>query len=731
MDLSNILVFLVGVIFLFAIFDLIVWVSNDAINFLSPSVGSKAGKYKTILIVAGLWLLIWAIFSSGMMEVARKGIFHPEYFTFFEITLLFLSVIVADILLLDRFNSMGLPTSTTVSIVFCLLWWAVWVGVIKISNANLPLNELATYINTAKVLTIILGILSSVVASFLLWSIVQYIVRLFFTFDYEKKPKFWAAILWAIAITVITHFILVKWLKSSALPNYKNIISWVQANLLLFLWASLVVWSIILQLLLSFRVNVFKLIVLIGTFSLAMAFAGNDLVNFIWVPLAALKSYLLFNASGLTDPNAFYMNGLNAKEKANTLLLIAGWVIMVLTIIFSKKAKWVLRTGLDLSRQDEGKENFGSSLASRVIVRNFINITKIIQKVTPKKVQKFMSSRFEQVQGSSKEKTSFDFIRASVILICSSILISIATAYKLPLSTTYVTFMVAMGAAFADKSWGRESAVYRVNGVLTVIVWWFLTAFWAFLFAFTIANIIYFWGTIASVAIIILTVFVMSKPLFGKSENETSEIEISQNTFKTLASGFHSDVQNKLVTGQKYYTAIIQNLEKENLSDMKKLNNTIWEFKDYIYEYKRKLIVNIGNINDKDMKSLSTYVWISNSTKTYAKALKFISDIVTEYMDNNHVFAEEEIKNLKNVNKKLAKCYKTLFKHIETKQFTKSFTRGKELVDEINDFIEDDIKRVQNGSVDAQSSILYISILNETKYLLLELVAIYRRLWEL
>lgn len=513
MDISNLLGIIIWVIFIFAIFDLIVWVSNDAINFLSPSVWAKAASYKTIIIIASLWLLAWAVFSSWLMEVARKWIFYPENFTMMEITVLFLSVIIADILLLNKFNSLGMPTSTTVSIVFCLLGGAVGMWVVKLRSEWLAMSELATLINTAKVLTIILWILWSVLAAFLLWSIVQFVTRICFTFDYKTKPKLWSAVLWAIAFTAISHFIIAKGLKWSALGGYSDVIWWTNSHLLSFIvWAS-VFWFILMQILLFFKINIFKLVVLVWTFSLAMAFAGNDLVNFIWVPLAALKSYQLFMLEPfITDPNIFYMWGLNTKEQANIFLLLAAWAIMVTTLVFSKKAKKVLSTGLKLSRQHKGDEDFGSSRVAEVMVKQCSSLIHTFASLAPKGVSKFVAGRFKSVKAQDKS-IEFDLIRAAVILMCSSVLISIATAYKLPLSTTYVTFMVAMWAAFADRSWWKESAVYRVNWVISVIFWWFLTAFWAFLLAFTLANFIYFGGVIGMWVLIIYTCYVMIYPL--------------------------------------------------------------------------------------------------------------------------------------------------------------------------------------------------------------------------
>ena len=729
MDFNNMLMFFVGVIFIFAIFDLMVWVSNDAINFLSPAVWSKAWNYKSIIIITAFWLLIWTIFSSWLMEVARKWIFYPQYFNLVEITILFLSVMVADILLLNKFNSLGLPTSTTVSIVFCLLGSAVAMWTVKIiKSVELTMADLVTYINTDKVLFIILWIFWSVLVSFVLWWIVQYITRMIFTFNYEEKPNYWKAILWAIATTAITQFIFVKWLKWSVIANYEWIISFMNSNFMMFLFIIFIFWFIIFQLLLIFRANVFKIVVLIWTFSLALAFAWNDLVNFIWVPLAALKSYSLFSTDlSITDPNLFFMDALNKKEKANIFMLLTAGLIMVATLIFSKKSKNVLNTWLDLSRQDWWKERFGSSYPSKVIVRKFLLILRAIEKIVPEGMWNYIWDRFKKVKNWKKENT-FDLIRASVILICSSILISLATSYKLPLSTTYVTFMVAMWAAFADRSWWRESAVYRVNWVISVISWWFLTAFWAFLFAFVLASIIYFWGSIAAIIIILFTVYVMLKPLFAKEEHEDEDdLMYKMNNFSISSGWFLKIIKDNLSLWKQYFHEIINCLWKENIWKMKKITNNILEFKMNIYDFKKSLLIQLWDIDDKEIKLLSTYIWIINSMKNYSKSLLLASEITTQYIDNNHIFSTLEFENLKNIILKTDKIYEKMFETLEKRNFSENFDELESFLLKFDDYIEEDLELVKKEKVDIQSSIFYINVLNELKFWLLEIKAIHKR----
>ncbi len=517
MDFSNILTLAVIVICAFAIFDLIVWVSNDAINFLSPAVGSKAAGYRTVIIIAAFGLLLGTLFGSGLMEVARKGIFHPQYFSYSEIVALFLTVMIGDILLLNKFNSWGMPTSTTVSIVFGLLGAAVGMWTIKVVQAWAGIETLATYINTAKVLSIVIGILGSVLVAFFLGSIVQYITRIFFTFEYDLKPKYWSSILGAIAITAITHFMMVKGLKGSQIPEIINIREFINSNTVFFIGAAMFFWFLVMQFALIFKANIFKLVVLIGTFSLAMAFAGNDLVNFIGVPIAALSSYGLFEASGSTNPATFMMDGLAGKVEVSKLLLLGSGVLMVITLVTSKKAKRVLNTGLNLSRQGQNEhEKFHKSFIAEIIVKDSGKLIWFVAKHTPMRIAQFVWGRFQSISESKKSDGAFDLVRASVILICSSIVLSVATTYKLPLSTTYVTFMVGMGAAFADRAWGRESAVERVNGVIHVIFGWFMTAIGGFTLAFIIANIIYFGWIVGKALMVGITCYVMMKPLIPR-----------------------------------------------------------------------------------------------------------------------------------------------------------------------------------------------------------------------
>ncbi|PLX90529.1 MAG: phosphate:sodium symporter, partial [Desulfuromonas sp.] len=494
----------VGLLVIIAAFDIIVGVSNDAVNFLTSSFGSRVASRNTIMIIASLGILAGVTFSSGMMEVARKGIFHPQFFTMPELLTIFLAVMITDIILLDLFNTYGLPTSTTVSIVFELLGAAVAVSLLKILQAGDGLVTIVEYINTAKAITIIMGILLSVAVSFVFGALVQFLTRLLFTFDYQQRVKRYGALWGGMAMSSITYFILVKGAKGASFMSKQNL-TWIQSNWLLMLAIIFVLSAIILQVMQSMQMNIFKPIVLIGTFALAMAFAANDLVNFIGVPLAGFHAYKAAMASA--DPLTVTMGVLSKKVQIDTLILLGAGGLMVLTIWLSKKARSVTDTSLQLSQQDEGEERFESIFLSRAIVRLVLNSIDALRFVFPRGLRRWVNRRMNPAAAPAVPagtRTSFDLLRASVNLMVASAVVSYATANKLPLSTTYVTFMVAMGSSFADRAWGRESAVYRITGVLTVIGGWFMTAIIASTAAALFAVVIFYGKGVGVVLLLVL-----------------------------------------------------------------------------------------------------------------------------------------------------------------------------------------------------------------------------------
>ena len=483
----------VGVLAIIAVLDIMVGVSNDAVNFLNSSLGSRVAPRATIMLIASAGIIAGVTFSSGMMEVARKGIFHPQYFTMPELLTIFLAVMITDIILLDLFNTYGLPTSTTVSVVFELLGAAVAVSLLKIMQAGESFANIALYINSAKAITIIMGILLSVAVSFVLGAIVQLLTRLLFTFDYQKRIKRYGALWGGVAMSSITYFILVKGAKGASFMTMANI-AWIKGNTLLLLLIIFIASVFLLQILQMLKFNILKPIVLVGTFALAMAFAANDLVNFIGVPMAGFEAYK--TAMATASPLTATMGALGMKAQANTLFLLLAGIIMVLTLWLSKKSRRVSETELSLSQQDEGNERFESVFLSRALVRLVLHIFETARLIVPRGLRNVISHRLDSRVSANAleggERPSFDLLRASVNLMVASAVVSYATSNKLPLSTTYVTFMVAMGSSFADRAWGRESAVYRVTGVLTVIGGWFMTAIIAFTFAGLFATIIFY-----------------------------------------------------------------------------------------------------------------------------------------------------------------------------------------------------------------------------------------------
>ncbi|SDU30764.1 inorganic phosphate transporter [Desulfobacula phenolica] len=483
---------IVGMLILFAIFDLVVGVTNDAVNFLNSSIGSKAAPFFMIMIIASLGIIAGVTFSGGMMEVARKGIFHPQFFTMPELLTIFLAVMITDILLLDLFNTHGLPTSTTVSIVFELLGAAVALSVIKIMASTDNSMALWDYINTAKAMAIVGGILLSIIVAFFSGAVMQFISRLIFTFEYQSRLKKYGALWGGMAMTAITFFILVKGSKGATFMDAQAV-AWIKAHSYLIMACIFMISAVTFQILISFfKVNILKPIVLVGTFALAMAFAANDLVNFIGVPLAGLNAFQNALASG--DPLNITMTALSKKVQSQTHIMLVAGFIMVITLWLSKKARTVTETEIGLGQQDEGIEKFESIWLSRKIVNMFDSLFSTARNMTPLLVRNIISRRLTPVAHSKgitqAGKPSFDLVRASVNLMVASAVVSFATSLKLPLSTTYVTFMVAMGSSFSDQAWGRESAVYRVTGVLTVVGGWFMTAFIAFVVAFIFANIL-------------------------------------------------------------------------------------------------------------------------------------------------------------------------------------------------------------------------------------------------
>ncbi len=728
--MENIYIVLVGVLFILAISDLIVGVTNDAVNFLNSAVGSKAAPFKIIMLIAALGILFGTIFSSGMMEIARKGIFHPQYFYFSEIMVIFLAVMVTDVLLLDMFNTFGLPTSTTVSIVFELLGAAVAVAIFKISTDPNGSMHLGEYINSEKALAIIAGILLSVIIAFSIGALVQYLTRIVFSFNYKKTLKNYGAIWGGIAISAITYFILIKGVKGAAFmsDDTKELI---KENTLLILGVSFIGWTVLLQFLSwLIRINILKLIVLVGTFALAMAFAGNDLVNFIGVPLAGLASFKEFIANPGADPNSFLMTALQGKTQTPTLLLILAGLIMVITLWFSRKARGVMKTEIDLGRQNEGAERFGSSAVSRSIVRSSLNLGKIVTYIIPNTLKNKISKRFNPAETIEEaDGKSFDLVRASVNLVVASIIISFATSLKLPLSTTYVTFMVAMGTSLADKAWGRESAVYRITGVLSVIGGWFFTAFSAFVVAFLLALLFSWGGIITIIIMVVIALFIIIKTqAFHKKREEVQKATESSYEFTgdNIVEKCSIEVTEILLEVSVIYKDIVQALVDENLKKLREINKRVDKINKHTKHLKDTIFKTINQLSEDSVETGHYYVQVLDYLREIAHCITFIAQPSLEHVDNNHKgLIPEQVTELNFITKgidDLILIVNNVIKNDEFKEIIKVLYHQKTLLAAIEEYRKKQIRRIKYKEAGTKNSMLYITILTETKNLLLNTI---------
>ena len=638
-----------------AVGDLVVGVSNDAVNFLNSALGSKAISVRKIMILASLGVLVGSVFSSGMMEVARKGIFNPEMLLFSEIMIIFMAVMITDILLLDFFNTLGLPTSTTVSIVFELLGAAVAVSLIKISGLGNEFGDLVNYINVEKASQIILGILLSVFIAFSIGALVQFLARTILSYNYEQKSKWVGSIFGGVALTSISYFILMKGIKGTSfakesfdLLDGATISSFLETEVLLISLVSFVLLSLVSYILIfSFKVNIYKLIIGVGTFSLALAFAGNDLVNFIGVPIAAWQSYEAWIASGI-PADMFSMEVLSTKVPTPNLLLFLAGMVMVVTLWISSKAKKVTKTEIDLARQGDTKERFQPNFISRGLVRFSYNLAKYTSLIVPKKLRDNINAQFEVpvVEMSSKktvELPAFDMIRASVNMMVAAILISIATSFKLPLSTTYVTFMVAMGTSLSDRAWGSESAVYRVAGVLNVIGGWFFTAFIAFTAAGFIALLIHLGGPTAIAILIFAALLILGRNYISHRkdlEEEKNSDALTRAESKSIqgvideSSGNMSKASKKI---KKIYSQSIQGLAKGDLSGLKKNRKAVSKYSEEIDDLRNDLFYFIKNLDESTIKGASNfYINVLAYLQDIAESLQYISKITYKHINNNH-----------------------------------------------------------------------------------------------
>ena len=722
-------ILIVGVLFLLAISDLIVGVSNDAVNFLNSAIGSKAGSFKLILAIAAAGVLAGAVFSNGMMEVARKGIFNPGQFAFSHIMIIFLAVMLTDILLLDFFNTIGLPTSTTVSIVFELLGAAVAVSIFKLAGAGEPLSNLGEYINTERAVVIITGIFISVIIAFTIGMIIQGIVRFAFSFNLRKTNRFWGGIWGGFAITAILYFLLMKGAKGSTLVP-EEMLNFIEAHSGRILLFSFLGWSALFQVLIFLtRINILRITVLMGTFALAMAFAGNDLVNFIGVPLAGFESFKAYLAAGSGSPDGLMMEALRQPVDTPVYFLIAAGIVMVLTLRFSKKARSVTATTLDLSRQGEGTERFTSSLLARFIVRRSVEFSNGVGYILPRKVGGYVKSRFEEaVERDKKDRVAFDLVRASVNLVVASILIAFGTSLKLPLSTTYVTFMVAMGTSLADGAWGRESAVYRITGVLTVIGGWFFTAFSAFSASFLIATMVFYGKFPVILALIALSVYIILRThAFHRKKSEKArkfDSELIDQSYNVLRS-CEDEVRSSVVRVSKILYMTYNSFLREKMKDMKRLNRECRQLTREVKEIRDNIPLTLRKFKETEIESGHHYVMVVDHLKEMTNSLSHIIRPAFNHLDNNHPIDGEQADSLKEFNEATGEFFNfvlNLLKNKNSEQISELNRYRDEMIGRINEIIRSRIKILKKTQKGVKVSLTYLEMLSETKSLLLHVV---------
>lgn len=731
------------VIFLFmlAIFDLLVGVSNDAVNFMNSAVGAKVARYKTIVIVAAVGVFVGAIMSNGMMDIARHGIFQPANFSFYEIMCILLAVMVTDVVLLDVFNTLGLPTSTTVSMVFELLGGTFILAILKIIGDETGLLSLGDMMNTEKALSVIMGIFLSVAIAFIAGTVVQYISRLIFSFNYKKHLSWTIGVFGGISVTALAYFVLIKGLKSAPFMSAESL-AWIDANTTMLVVACFVFFTVLMQILHWCKINVFRIIVLLGTFSLALAFAGNDLVNFIGVPLAGFSAYTDYaansNGVGIHD---FMMNSLMSSAKTPAIFLLASGIIMVYALATSKKAKNVIKTSVDLARQEEGDEMFGSSALARTIVRRATAINEFLVKVIPAGMRRWIDSRFNKDEVILANGAAFDMVRASVNLVLSGLLIIIGTTMKLPLSTTYVTFIVAMGSSLADRAWGRESAVYRITGMLSVIGGWFITAFVAFTICALVTAIMFYTSFVGMFIFICVAVFLLIRSNIKYSKKEKAEQQ--DDIFKRMmASKDKSEVLSLLrqhVKGtltdyiaytEQAYMQVTDGFINEDLKQLKRVMNSTDEQKKMLKKRRRKEILGLRRIPIPIAIEKNTWFHLgSNSCEQMLYCLKRICEPCKEHVDNNfNPISKDCIAEFLPIREELCQLMERTRTAIENNDYREAddiLVKGDALKNKISALRKQQMNRMQEtDNASLKASMVYLNILQETQ----ELVSIWRHL---
>ena len=724
-------IYLCIVIFLFvlAVFDLIVGVSNDAVNFLNSAVGAKAASFKTMLFIAGVGVFIGAAMSNGMMDIARHGIYQPQHFYFAEIMCILLAVMLTDVVLLDVFNTMGMPTSTTVSMVFELLGGTFALALIKAhSNDAIGLGDL---INTDKALSVIMGIFLSVAIAFFFGMLVQWLARVIFTFNYTKKMKYSIGIFGGIAATSIIYFMLIKGLKDSSFMTADNK-HWIQDNTGMLISCFFIFFTILMQVLHWLKVNVFKVVVLLGTFALALAFAGNDLVNFIGVPLAGYSSFIDYTANGAgAGPGGFLMTSLLGPAKTPWYFLFGAGAIMVYALCTSKKAHNVIKTSVDLSRQDEGEENFGSTPIARTLVRFSLTLSNGISKIMPERSKRWLDTRFRKDEAIIADGGAFDLVRASVNLVLAGLLIALGTSLKLPLSTTYVTFMVAMGTSLADRAWGRDTAVFRITGVLSVIGGWFITAGAAFTICFFVALIIHFGGTVAIVALIGLAVFslIRSQVMYKKRKakekgNETIKQLMQSSNNEEILELLRKHTREELV---KILAFTEENLERtvtaflhENLRGLRRSMGSVKFEKQLIKQMKRTGTLAMCRLDNNTVLEKGLYYYQGND---FASELVYsigrLCEPCLEHIDNNFkpldAIQKGEFSDVTEDIVYLLQVCRHKMENNDYEDFENELRKANDLNGQLSHLKREELQRIQSQSGSIKVSMVYLTMIQEAQ----------------
>ena len=724
-----------------AIFDLLVGVSNDAVNFMNSAVGAKVARYRTIIIVAAVGVFAGAILSNGMMDIARHGIFQPANFSFYEIMCILLAVMVTDVVLLDVFNTLGLPTSTTVSMVFELLGGTFILAILKIIGDETGLLSLGDMMNTEKALSVIMGIFLSVAIAFIAGTLVQYISRIIFSFNYKKHLSWTIGIFGGISVTSLSYFVLIKGLKSAPFMSAESL-AWIDQNTTLLVAGCFVFFTLLMQILHWCKVNVFRIIVLLGTFALALAFAGNDLVNFIGVPLAGFSAYTDYvansNGAGIHD---FMMSSLMSSAKTPAIFLLASGIIMVYALATSKKAKNVIKTSVDLARQEEGDEMFGSSALARTIVRRATTINEFMVKVIPVGMRRWIDSRFNKDEVILENGAAFDMVRAAVNLVLSGLLIIIGTTMKLPLSTTYVTFIVAMGSSLADRAWGRESAVYRITGMLSVIGGWFITAFVAFTICALVTAIMFYTSFVGMFIFICVAVFLLVRSNIKYSKKEKAEQQ--DDTFKRMMASkdkaevlslLRLHVKETLTDYINYteqaYMQVTDGFINEDLKQLKKVMSSTDDQKKKKKKRRRKEILGLRRIPIPIAIEKNTWFHLgSNSCEQMLYCLKRICEPCKEHVDNNfNPISKDCNAEFLPIREELCQLMDRTQTVIENNNYAEAddiLVKGDALKNKISALRKQQMNRMQEAdSTSLKASMVYLNILQESQ----ELVSIWRHL---